>query len=793
MTIISARDLSRPFLFYGNMKARATAIVALVAALFGTCAATAQTSGQLMNTRENLSIDRILDRFATAEEAVTSTDPVIPPQLDQSQPPPNAGKLRFKFSKAEISGSTVFKSDELSALFAPLVGKTPALAEIYRAAAEIGEKYVAAGYYQPHVILPPQKINNGAVRIEIREFAIDTLVFSVDGKRTSDNQTLNSLAREIVASRPLTLALATGVARRVNQAGFGVRELRPDIARDGRTTIFVDLTTDPNALAAAARGVRIPARLDAERPPADADKISFTLRDVEVTGATIYSGEQLREAAAGLIGQEITLARLFDVTRAITDRYEADGYIKTKVLVPGQVVVDGKVHIVVSEFLVNKVSVELDGKPVPPDSMIQLMADRVVRTRPISAEAITRAALLISDLPGIRIVEVVPPESGGDTAILRVTRTTMSYSVGFNNRGTDTVGPYQIIGTVTENSALGFNERLSITGATTQRPEELRMISASLDLPLTSDGLKLSATVGDTKARPGGSLRIHDATSTGTNVSAKLSYPFIRMPTRNLNGYIQYDQMDSYGSAFPYLPTYMPAVTLDGGTKVRLNNDRQRNARLGASFELLDEYGGFNRMSAQYSRGLRIMSSRMSGISVPNSAFPYGLISLPISNPTGNLGYGKFNADFQRTQSLPAGFSILGGVRAQFTNDQLPAAEKFSFGGADIGRGLQGAVLSGDTGYAFKSELQYNLSVGEPYFQGVQLYAFYDWGRVWNKYATNNAIQVNATAGFGARASFTSWLSGEIEVGRPLIHGYYNKDNVLTREANVFVGMTVGF
>jgi len=764
-----------------------------VVALFGAKVAVAQTYDQMTNIRDNFAIDRLLDRFETPEAATTSTEPVVPAQIDQTRSPPNADMLWFIFSKVEISGSTVFKSEELSALFAPLVGKKRSLGEIYRATTEIGGKYVDAGYYHPYVALPPQKIENGVVRVEIREFSVDALVFSVDGKRVSDNPVLSSLAGEITASRPLTLALAAGVTRRLNQAGFGVRDLRPDNGRDGRVTIAVDLTADPKASTEADRGVRIPARLDTERPPPDADKISFPLRDIEVTGSTVYGAEQLRAAADGLFGRDITLARLFEVTRAIADRYRADGYIETKVLVPAQTVVDGKVLVVVREFAVNKVRIELDGKPVPPDSMIQLMADRAVRTRPITAEAITRAAQLIGDLPGIRIVQVVPPEPGGDTAVVRVTREAMRYSVGINNRGTDTIGPYQIMGTVTANSLFGFDERLAITGVTTNRPEELRVVSVSLDLPLTSDGLKLSATVGDTKARPGGNLRIHDATSTGTNFSARLSYPFIRMPTRNLNGYIQYDQMDSYGFAYPFLPMYQPAVLLDGGTRVRLNNDRQRNVRLGAGFEILDEVGGFNRVSAQYSRGLRIMSSRMSGIGVPNSAFPQGEISLPISAPTGNLGYGKVNADFQRIQSLPAGFSILGGVRAQFTNDQLPAAEKFGFGGADIGRGLQSAVLSGDTGYAFKSELQYNLGVGEPYFQGVQLYAFYDWGRAWNKYATNNAQQVNATAGVGARLSFTSWLSGEIEIGRPLIHGYYNKDNVLTREPNLFVGMMANF
>jgi len=764
-----------------------------VAALFGAETATAQTAGELTTINNDYAINRILDRFEKPPEPMTTTDPIIPALLDQSLPPPNADKLRFAFTKAEISGSTVFKPEELTGLFAPLVGKTLPLADLYRVTAEIGNKYVDAGYYKPFVFLPPQTIINGVVQVEIREFSVDAVVFSIDGRRTIDNPTLNAFARDIVASRPLTLALAASVTGRINQAGFGVLDLRPDLDGEGRMTVAVDLTTDPKVLAEALRGVRIPARLDTEHPPPDADKISFTLRDIEVTGSSVYTTKQLRDSAAEVMGQDITLARLFDITKAIADRYQADGYIETKVLVPAQTIIDGKVRVEIHEFIVRRVVVELDGEPVPADSMIQLMANRALETQPISAEAVSRAAQLIGDLPGIQVIEIVPPKPGEDTAILRVTRKTMQYSIGANNRGTATVGPYQALGTITENGLFGFDEKLAITSATTTQPQELLVISVLLDLPLTSDGLKLSTTYSNTTAKPRGNLSIYDATSLGTNVSTRLSYPFIRLPTINLKGYLQYDQMDSYGYAYPNLPQYQPYLVLGGGTKVRINNDRQRNVRLGGAFEILDGIGGFNRLSAQYSQGLKILGSRMSGISVPDSAFPYGVVPLPIASPTGNLRYNKGNIELQRTQSLPEGFAILGGLRGQYTDKAVPGAEKFNFGGADIGRGLQGPNLSGDTGFAFKSEFQYNMAVGLPYLQGTQLYIFYDWGRVWNNNAIDNRPMLDATTGIGARTAFTAWLSGEIEFGRSMIHGYYDKNNVLSKDPNLFVGLLANF
>jgi Hemolysin activation/secretion protein len=766
------------------------------AAAFGCIApeaSVAQLNGRLNGTDQDNAAHRLFDRFETPERSAISTEPVIPAQINQALPPPNAHALHFTFREAEVSGSTVFKAVELSALFAPFSGRVIPIARLYDVTAEIGRKYVEAGYYPPYVIVPPQKISHGTVRIEVREFAVDAVTFVVDGERADDRPALRALAEKIVAAGPLTTAMTDDIRRRITQAGYAIRDIHLRPGRDGTGAVTVDLATDAGMLTELEHEVRIPARLDNTQPPPDADKISFTLHHVEVTGSSVYGTEQLQALTAKWVGQEITLARLFDIAGEIGNRYRADGYIETRVLVPAQTVADGRVRLEVHEFRVDKVVVELDGKPVPAGSMLQRIANRALRVQPLTAEAVSRAAQMIGDLPGIRIVEIVPPDPDGDTAVVRVTRKTMGYDAGFNNRGTRSVGPYQALATVTANSLFGFDEKLSVTAATSGEPRELQMFSGLLDLPLTSDGLKLTTSLSNTKARPGDLLRIHDPTSSGTSFSARLSYPFIRLPSHNLSGYVQYDQLNSDSRAYPYFPQYLPFISLLGTTRVHISQDKLRNIRLGGSYDMLDGLGGLNRVSAQFSQGLKILGARMDGISIPDSAFPLGPVPLPLPSPGGNLEYRKGYLELQRQQFLPGGFAVLGGIRGQYTGVPLPAAEKFNFGGADIGRGLQAAAISGDIGYAVKTEFQYNWAAGLPYFNGAQLYLFYDWGTVWDDGPADNDKTVMATTGMGARMSLTSWLSGEVEFGRPLIRGYYNDNNKLTKAPNLFFGLMVSF
>jgi hemolysin activation/secretion protein len=76
----------------------------------------------------------------------------------------------------------------------------------------------------------------------------------------------------------------------------------------------------------------------------------------------------------------------------------------------------------------------------------------------------------------------------------------------------------------------------------------------------------------------------------------------------------------------------------------------------------------------------------------------------------------------------------------------------------------------GDHGLAGRLELQWTPELGElPVLRGVQLYGYYDLGRVWRIDGNPGGVpQSLASAGGGLRFSLLGGLSGYAEITQPL-------------------------
>jgi hemolysin activation/secretion protein len=116
----------------------------------------------------------------------------------------------------------------------------------------------------------------------------------------------------------------------------------------------------------------------------------------------------------------------------------------------------------------------------------------------------------------------------------------------------------------------------------------------------------------------------------------------------------------------------------------------------------------------------------------------------------------------------------------QFTGDVLPASEKFFLGGERFGRGYYYGQVTGDRAVVGSLELQVNVvvpsgdvdssssttydSAGLP----VQLYAFFDYGRVWNLLGTETPSFTASSFGGGIRISVLEHVQFEAEATRRL-------------------------
>jgi hemolysin activation/secretion protein len=119
------------------------------------------------------------DNFASPTDNTNLSDRTTNPTLNISVPTPDLTNFTLndrpiKIEKIEVSGNTLFKT-EIDRLTENFKGKSTTLSELYELRSSISKLYANKGYVNSGAYLPPQKIQNGIVKIEILEGGIETI------------------------------------------------------------------------------------------------------------------------------------------------------------------------------------------------------------------------------------------------------------------------------------------------------------------------------------------------------------------------------------------------------------------------------------------------------------------------------------------------------------------------------------------------------------------------------------------------------------------------------------------
>lgn len=158
------------------MRVPASAVLRFSMGLAGallSLAATAQTTpGQVGDTLKRPS------EVTPAQPAPVETE-----RKPAEAPPAAAAGVKVKVSGFQFKGNTVYSSNELGALLSSFLNRPVSLLDIYAAADVIADHYTGNGYTLASVNVPPQKISDGAVILEISEGRIGKISVEQDGKR----------------------------------------------------------------------------------------------------------------------------------------------------------------------------------------------------------------------------------------------------------------------------------------------------------------------------------------------------------------------------------------------------------------------------------------------------------------------------------------------------------------------------------------------------------------------------------------------------------------------------------
>jgi hemolysin activation/secretion protein len=128
---------------------------------------------------------------------------VIQPRLDNTAPPPDAGRLRFHLKDILITGVTAYDPAATKSLFNHIIGQEIALADIFVITAALQEKYDADDYTKVQVIVPPQIVNDGIVKVTVNEYTVDKVVVTFNGNTANESNMLQRIANQATHARPL--------------------------------------------------------------------------------------------------------------------------------------------------------------------------------------------------------------------------------------------------------------------------------------------------------------------------------------------------------------------------------------------------------------------------------------------------------------------------------------------------------------------------------------------------------------------------------------------------------------
>lgn len=426
----------------------------------------------------------------------------------------------------------------------------------------------------------------------------------------------------------------------------------------------------------------------------DASKVELGPRP-DVTIAEIrFIGDgvpgNVAKAAQRFVGRRASAETLNALATAMSNAFRRSSVALFTLVIPEQDLSRGIVDVAVAEGHITSVTLagDAEGGPAP---LVQRMVEPLPGRRPLTRATYERAIGLIEDIPGLtnQLSIGTSGEPGGIALGIELDARRPTVGIGYTSRTTQFINGGVFEGNARTSSILRAGDNTAINVATSTDFDSLRYAAISHDTPIGSDGMRLALTTALLGTRPHGLVVEGKAFSGGMSVS----YPVIRSARHNLSVSGGVDYLDARNALFGSTIAAERTWTARGAALWRLSEQRTAiGARIG------------------FAQGLDIAGARVDP-SAGEAAFLYADASIEANQAIGKRAVLRLAAS------------------SRWTRDALPAAERFTIGGATFGRAFDDALVSGDRGYATLGELALRPIKGGD-FASSELYGFVDYGEV---------------------------------------------------------------
>jgi len=522
----------------------------------------------------------------------------------------------------------------------------------------------------------------------------------------------------------------------------------PSIASGQDQLQQLDERFEPDRPVLSETGTVLP-RFDPVSPPPQAAAIRFLLREVIIEGNSALTDDLIDDAYLTLIGSEISIAQVFGIANEITRLYGDEGYPLSRAIIPAQEIdARGILRVAIVEGFADTVTVS---GPAEGNLRVDAYAASIRAERPLTSATLERYLLLGDDLPGIEVSSILQRSemTPSATDILLNSRATdpTEFSLSFDNRGTEAVGPHQLSFFGSFQNALHQNSATSVRLVVANPIDELAYGAIEHSFIVGGEGTEISFGVRFSASDPGtDALTAIELSSEATTWSVGVDHPFVRSRNNNLIGYATLEARDSETDSI-------------GGL---LTQDRIRSLRFGLNYDAALDTGAVFTAAAEASFGVAGLGANENANSLN-------------SRDEGLVDYRKLTFDLSYTRPLDG---LLGGeapwsfgvaLTGQITGEPLLASEECAFGGRQFARGLDPSTISGDQCLGVDIELGRSIDAGATFLDDMRVYGFADYGAVRNldTGAASGWASV-ASLGMGANFAFSDALGGSLEIGVPV-------------------------
>jgi hemolysin activation/secretion protein len=454
-----------------------------------------------------------------------------------------------------------------------------------------------------------------------------------------------------------------------------------------------------------------------------------------ITGSERYSPVDFAPLIGVHIGKPVSRELLDQIASEVQALYGRDGYVVPRVLILDSELGSSTPRLHIYEAQIAEVAIRGDAGPHLSAIMDQAA---LLQSNLIHKERSRQYLRQIEALPGISLKATFEPRASEPNRfilVLNVKYDAVQGAIAVNNRGAADLGRTLVSGRVSLHGLLGAKETVTLTAAASSGDGDYQYVGGRIQRQFDRVGSQL------------------DLSHSRADFSSGYRYSTQRARLQTDLTVID----DGLWRVSPLVAlSARNAVGTDSG--IELSEIDTRALHAGLTLRRLDA-GSATYLWSSISRGI-------DGLGASSQTWDDRAIE---------LSFTKSQVELIHVHSLSPAWRMRFDLDAQWSNDDLPAGERFTFGGAQLGRAFDPGTLIGDSGAALSVQLERIQRWKHAWFRSSKVYLQTDYGYADDSIRGHNDA---ASASLGLSTTIASTLAS-LELSHPIIDAKHMKEEGL--------------